>query len=73
MIIPVDKAKIINEFKLKYVEERYSQEITKIYERFNKNKDIKEKIIANFKKVCLHAINFQEKDLKREIQYIYIS
>lgn len=74
MIIPVDKEKILNEFESKYVENRFEQEIDKIYERFNKNKeDIKEGIINNFKKVCTYAMELQEKDLKGEIQFIHIS
>ena len=74
MIIPVDKVKVINEFKEKYVDKRFREETFKIYERFNSNKeDIKEEIINKFKQVCAYSMELQEKGLKGEIQYIHIS
>jgi len=78
MIIPVDKEKVINEFKAKYVENRYEAEVSKIYERFNGNKEerkdnIKEEIINNFKKLCSYSIELQKKGLKGVIQFIHIS
>lgn len=74
MIIPVDKEKILNEFKEKYVYKKFQEEVPKIYERFNSNKeDIKQEINDNFKKVCAYAIELQEKALKDEIRYIHIS
>ena len=64
----------MDEFKTKYVEGRFEEEYPKIYEKFNKNKEIiKEEIISKFKEVCNKAINMQEQDLKSEIKYIYIS
>ena len=74
MIILVDKEKVINEFKAKYVDKRFGEETFKIYEKFNSNKEeIKEEIISEFKKVCAYAIELQEKGLKGIIQFIHIS
>lgn len=74
MIIPVNKEKIMDEFKTKYVEGRFYGESPKIYEMFEDNKkSIIEELILKFKEVCKKAINMQEQDLKGEIKYIYIS
>lgn len=74
MIIPVNKEKIMNEFKTKYIEGRFHEESTKIYEEFENNKkSIIQELILKFKEVCKKAINMQEKDLKGEIKYIYMS
>lgn len=74
MIIPVDKEKIMDEFKTKYVEGRFEEEYPKIQEKLNKDKEvIKEEIITKFKEVCNKAKNMQEENLKNQIQYIYIS
>lgn len=74
MIIPVDKEKVMAEFKTKYVEGRFEEEYPKIEEKINKNKEvIKENIISRFKEVCKKAKNMQEENLKNEIKYIYIS
>lgn len=74
MIIPVNKEKIMDEFKTKYVEGRFYEESPKIYEMFENNKkSIIEELIFTFKEVCKKAINMQEQDLKNDIKYIYIS
>ncbi|WP_315081006.1 hypothetical protein [uncultured Clostridium sp.] len=74
MIIPVDKEKILQEFNGKYVKERFSEERSKIYEKFNSKKElIKKELINNFDHVCKIANNLQNKNLKGKIQYIYIS
>lgn len=74
MIIPIDKKKIVDEFKLKYVEKRYEEEVPKIYDRFYGNKEnIKDEIITKFNKVCTYAGELQDKELKGSIRYIYIS
>ncbi|BCZ47460.1 hypothetical protein psyc5s11_35270 [Clostridium gelidum] len=74
MIIPVNKEKIMDEFKTKYVEGRFYEESPKIYEMFEDNKkSIIEELILKFKEVCKKAINMQEQGLKGEIKYIYIS
>jgi len=74
MIIPVNKEKIMDEFKTKYVEGRFYEESPKIYEMFEDNKkSIIEELILKFKEVCKKAINMQEQDFKNEMKYIYIS
>lgn len=74
MIIPVDKEKILHEFNEKYVIKRFEQETVKIYEKFENNKEeLKGEILSKFKKVCTYAKELQEKALKGEIKYIYIS
>lgn len=74
MIIPVDKEKVMDEFKTKYVEGRFEEEYPKIQEKINKHEEvIKEEVISKFKEVCKKAKNMQEENLKSEIQYIYIS
>lgn len=74
MIIPVDKEKVMAEFKTKYVEGHFEEEYPKIEEKINKDKEaVKEKIICKFKEVCSKAKNMQEENLKNEIKYIYIS
>lgn len=74
MIIPVDKEKVMFEFKTKYVEGHFQEQFPKIQEKINKNKEtLKEGIISRFKEVCCKAINMQEQALKNEIKYIHIS
>ncbi|MBE6091126.1 MAG: hypothetical protein E7206_24485 [Clostridium beijerinckii] len=74
MIIPVNKEKIMDEFKAKYVEGRFREEFLKMYEKFNEDKEIiREKIIFQFKEVCKKAIKIREQELKGDIKYIYIS
>lgn len=74
MIIPIDKEKVLNEFKLKYVEGRFYEESSKIYEEFEGKRElIKEDILSKFKKGCLNASELQRKELKGEIKYIYFS
>ncbi len=74
MIIRADKDKVLKEFKEKYVENRYKEELKNILEKYNENKDsIKEELTSKFDSVCKEAILFQEKDLKEEIKYIYFS
>ena len=74
MIIPVDKEKILQEFKDKYVNNRFINEIPKINKKIEKNeKVIKNEILLNFNKVCENAKNLQNQNLKKEIKFIYIS
>lgn len=74
MIIKADKNQVLKEFKEKYVENRYKEELKNILEKYNENKDsIKEELTSKFDSVCKKAILFQEKDLKEEIKYIYFS
>ena len=74
MIIPVDKEKVMAEFKIKYVEGYFEEVFPKIEDKLNKDKDIiKAEIISKFKEVCNKAKNMQEENLKNEIKYIYIS
>ena len=40
MIIPIDKERVLDEFKLKYVENRFYEEISKIYEEFENKRDL---------------------------------
>ena len=74
MIIPVDKEKILQEFKDKYVNNRFINEIPKINEKIEKNeKVIKNEILLNFNKVCENAKRLQNENLKKKIKSIYIS
>ena len=74
MIIPVDKEKVLEEFKNKYVENRFTNEISKINEKLQKNeKIIKTEILLNFNKVCKNAKKLQNENLKKKIKFIYIS
>lgn len=74
MIIPIDKEKVLNEFKLKYVEGRFYEESSKIYEEFESKRElIKEKVLSKFKEGCEKALNLQNEGIKGEIKYIYFS
>ena len=74
VIIPVDKEKILQEFKDKYVNNRSINEIPKINKKIEKNeKVIKNEILLNFNKVCENAKNLQKYNLKKKIKFIYIS
>ena len=74
MIIRADKNKVLKEFREKYVADRYKEELKKILEKYNKDKDsIKENLTSKFNSVCQEAIFLQEKDLKGEIKYVYFS
>lgn len=74
MIIRVDKEKLLKEFEEKYVVDRYKDEFGKIIEKYRSDKDsIEKELISKFNLVCTEAIELQEKELKGEIKYIYIS
>lgn len=74
MIIPIDKERALDEFKLKYVEGRFYKESSKIYEEFESKKElIKKDILSKFKEGCIKALELQTKELKGNIQYIYFS
>ena len=74
MIIQENKEKILEEFKNKYVMNRFMNEISKINEIIEKKeKVIKDEILLNFNKVCEKAKNLQNQNLKKEIKFIYIS
>lgn len=71
---PKIKQKILAEFKDKYVEGRFEDEVNRIYERLNENKEkIRESLLSQFKEVCKKAAGLQERNLKGNIKYIYIS
>lgn len=74
MIKRADKNQVLKEFQEKYVANRYNEELKKIIEKYNQDREvIKEKLTAQFNSVCKKAILLQEKQLKREIKYIYFS
>ena len=60
MIIQADKEKVLDEFKRKYVEGRFYEESSKIYDDFENRKDIiKSTIISQFKEGCKNALKLQ--------------
>ena len=74
MIIHVDKEKVLDEFKRKYVEGCFYEEASKIYEYFEENKDsIKKEILVSFREGCKKALEFQDTGVKGEVKFIYIS
>ena len=74
MIKRADKNQVLKEFQEKYVADRYKEELGKIIEKYNGDKEsIKENLTLKFNYVCKKAISLQEKDLKGEIKYIYFS
>ncbi|MBW6410331.1 hypothetical protein [Clostridium weizhouense] len=74
MIIRPDKEKVLKEFQEKYVADRYKEELKKIIEEYQNNREvIKAKLTSQFNSVCKAAILFQEKEVKMEIKYIYFS
>ena len=74
MIIQVDKEKVLDEFKRKYVEGRFYEEASKIYEYFEENKDsIKKEILVSFREGCKKALELQSEGIKQDIKFIYIS
>lgn len=74
MIIQVDKEKVLDEFKRKYVEGRFYEESSKIYDDFENRKDIiKSTIISQFKDGCKKALELQNEGIKQNIKFIYIS
>lgn len=74
MIIQVDKEKVLDEFKRKYVEGRFYEESSKIYDDFENRKDIiKSTIISQFKEGCKNALELQNEGIKQNIKFIYIS
>jgi len=74
MIIQVDKEKLLKEFEEKYVVDRYKDEFGKIIEKYATNREnINENLTSKINSVCKEAILLQEKELKGEIKYIYIS
>lgn len=74
MIKRADKNQVLKEFQEKYVADRYKEEFKKIIEEYNNDRAlIEEKLTSQFNSVCREAISFQEKEVKREIKYIYFS
>ncbi|AQR94240.1 hypothetical protein [Clostridium saccharoperbutylacetonicum] len=74
MVIPIDKEKLMDEFKEKYVIGYFEKEYPKILDNLKENKEkLKETIISKFNEVCNKAKKIQEENLKKEIKYIYIS
>lgn len=74
MIIHVDKEKVLDEFKRKYVEGRFYEQSSKIYEYFEENKEsIKKEILISFREGCKRALELQSSGTKQDIKFIYIS
>lgn len=74
MIKRADKNQVLKEFQEKYVADRYKKEFAQIIEKYNKDKQsIQENLISKFNLVCKEAISLQERGLKGEMMYIYIS
>ena len=74
MIIEADKEKVLKEFEEKYVKNRHIIEFKKIIEKYMKDREkIKENLSSIFNSVCKEAISLQERNLKGEIKYIYLS
>lgn len=74
MIKRADKNQVLKEFQEKYVADRYKEELKKIIEKYNNDREvIKEKLTAQFNSVCKEAVLLQEKEVKGEIKYIYFS
>lgn len=74
MIIKVDKEKVLKEFEEKYVKNRYINEYKNIQERYRIDGErIREHLFIKFDSVCKKTILYQEKGLKGEIEYIYVS
>ena len=74
MIIYPDKEKLIEEFEEKYVTDKWVDKFLEVDEMYKCDKAaIEENLISAFEEVCKQAIVLQEKQLKGEIKYIYIS
>lgn len=74
MIIQEDKEKLFQEFKDKYVNNIFNNEISIISEKFKNNQElIKNELLSSFKENCKKAEKLQKENLKGKIKYIYFS
>lgn len=74
MLIPIDKNKVLREFEEEYVTDKWVTKFLEVDEIYKADKAaIEENINLAFEDVCKQAIVLQEKQLKGEIKYIYIS
>lgn len=74
MIIYPDKEKLLKEFQEKYVTDKWVYKFLEVDEMYKADKAaIEENLILAFEKVCSQTITLQEKQVKGEIKYIYIS
>ncbi len=74
MIKYPDKDKILEEFKMKYVDNIWVDNFIRIDEFYRNNKeDIDSELIKRFDSVCEECISMQKDNLKGEVNYIYFS
>lgn len=74
MIIYPDKDKRLEEFQEKYVTDKWVDKFLEVDEMYKGDKAaIEENLNLAFSEVCKQAIVIQEKQLKGDIKYIYIS
>ncbi|MBW6409682.1 hypothetical protein [Clostridium weizhouense] len=74
MIKYPDKDKILEEFKVKYVDNNWVKDFIRIDEFYRNNKDdIDTKLIEKFNLVCEKCISMQKDNLKGQVAYIYFS
>ncbi len=74
MLKPIDKNKVLSEFEEKYVTDKWVDKFFEVDEMYKADEAaIEENLIGAFEEVCKKVIEFQEKQLKGEIKYIYFS
>ena len=74
MIIYPDKEKLLEEFQEKYVTDKWVDKFLEADEMYKSDKAAIEKnLIIAFEEVCKQTVILQEKQLKGDIKYIYIS
>lgn len=74
MIIQEYKEKLFQEFKDKYVKNRFNNELSTISEKFKNNQEIIEnELLSSFKENCKKAEKLQKENLKGKMKYIYFS
>lgn len=74
MLKQVNKEELLIEFEEKYVKDKWVDKFLEVDEMYKSDKAaIEENLIKTFEEVCKQTIALQEKQLKGEIKYIYIS
>lgn len=74
MLKQVNKEELLTEFEEKYVTDKWIDKFLEVDEMYKSDKTaIEENLIKTFEEVCKQTIALQEKQLKGEIKYIYIS
>jgi hypothetical protein len=74
MLKQINKEAVLIEFNNKYVMDKWVYQFLEVDEMYKADKAaIEENLIGAFEEVCKKAIMLQEKQLKGEIKYIYIS